>query len=48
MAVQSGPTQLGTPLPDVTLPDVDGQHLGLRAYAGGQPLLIVWSANHCP
>ena len=48
MAVESTPTPVGTPMPDVTLPDVDGILYNLREYADGHPLLIVLSANHCP
>ncbi len=39
---------LGTPMPESTLPDVDGQHLDLRAFAGASPLLVVFACNHCP
>lgn len=39
---------LGTPMPEATLPDIDGQHLDLQAYAGGSPLLVVFVCNHCP
>jgi thiol-disulfide isomerase/thioredoxin len=39
---------LGTAMPEATLPDVDGQHLDLQAYAGGSPLLVVFVCNHCP
>jgi cytochrome oxidase Cu insertion factor (SCO1/SenC/PrrC family) len=48
MAVESGPTPLGTLLPDATLPDVDGNEYTLSQIAAGNPTLIVFSANHCP
>lgn len=48
MALESRMVALGAPLPDVVLPDVDGQHLGLHSYAGGQTLLVVFACNHCP
>ena len=48
MAVESGPTPMGTPVPDVTLPDLDGNLVNLREYASGHPILIAFSANHCP
>lgn len=48
MALESTMVPLGTPLPDITLPDVDGQHLQLRPYATGSPLLVVFACNHCP
>src|SRR5690606_14295035 len=41
-------TQLHTPLPAVTLPDVDGVDHDLPALAGNQPLLVVFACNHCP
>jgi peroxiredoxin len=48
MAVESGPTLLGTPMPDVTLPDLDGEPVSLAKYADGHALLVAFSANHCP
>lgn len=45
MAVESGPTALGTPLPDFALPDLDGGTVGPRP---GHATLIVFAANHCP
>lgn len=48
MALKSSMVPLGSPMPEAILPDVDGQHLDLRAYAGGQPLLVVFACNHCP
>ncbi len=48
MAVESGPTPLGTPFPDATLPDLDGTALTLSSVADGQPLLVVFACNHCP
>jgi thiol-disulfide isomerase/thioredoxin len=48
VAVESQTTELRTPLPDVTLPDVDGVEHDLRAVASGQPLLVVFACNHCP
>ena len=48
MAVSSPATALGTPLPDVTLPDVDGRPVRLPDLRGDGILVIVWSANHCP
>lgn len=48
MAVESGPNPLGTPLPDVRLPDLQGDMISLHEYANGQPLLVVFACNHCP
>lgn len=48
MALESTMVPLGTPMPEFTLPDIDGQHLDLQAYAGGSPLLVVFACNHCP
>ncbi len=48
MAIESGKTPLGAPLPDVTLPDLAGQPVNLREYRGDRPLVVVFSCNHCP
>ncbi len=48
MAVESGPTALLTPRPDVSLPDLNGTPVSLAQIADGHPLLVVFSANHCP
>lgn len=48
MAVESGPTPLGTPLPDASLPDVQGREISLAEYADGDVLLVAFCANHCP
>lgn len=48
MAVQSGRTQFGMPLPDVTLPDLDGTPITLDSYRGGRPLVVAFACNHCP
>lgn len=39
---------LGTPIPDVTLPELDGHPVRVRNVGDGRPVLILWSANHCP
>lgn len=48
MAVESQRTELRTPLPAATLPNVDGVEHDLRALAGDEPLLVVFVCNHCP
>lgn len=48
MAVQSQPTELGTPLPATRLPDLDGEPLLLPEAASGRAVLVVFSCNHCP
>ena len=48
MAVESGPTPLGTPLPDATLPDLEGRAVDLADHADGHVLLLAFCANHCP
>lgn len=48
MAVESGPTPLYTPLPDATLPDLQGVPVTLSEVAAGHPLLVVFACNHCP
>lgn len=39
---------LGTPAPDFSLPNIDGQVISKEAYAGGAPLLVMFICNHCP
>ena len=48
MALLSNMVPLGTPLPDVTLPRLDGSHVGLAQIRGSGCLLVVFAANHCP
>lgn len=48
MAVESGPTALGSPLPNMTLPDVTGTAVSLRDLRGQGVLVVVFVANHCP
>ncbi len=48
MAVESGPTPLGTALPDAELPDLDGNRVALREFAAHGAVLVIFSANHCP
>lgn len=50
MAVDSSPffVPLGTALPDATLPDLTGNPVSLKQFANGLPLVVMWSANHCP
>lgn len=47
MAIESANTTLRT-LPDVSLPDLDGQLVSIREYANGRPCVVVFSCNHCP
>lgn len=46
--MESQKTELHTPLPAVTLPDVDGVDHDLPALAGNQPLLVVFACNPLP
>lgn len=39
---------LGSPLPEVSVNDLDGNPFSLADYAAGQPLLVVFACNHCP
>lgn len=39
---------LGSALPEVELSDLDGRPVSLRQYANGHPVLVSFSANHCP
>lgn len=41
-------TALGTPMPAITLPDLDGALVDVAAYAAGRPLVIAFTCNHCP
>lgn len=48
MAVESTRVPLGTALPDLTLPDLDGIPRSLPGIRDDGPLLIVFACNHCP
>jgi len=51
MAIEStlSNTAIGDPIPiDVILPGVDGQLVNLDTLRNGRPLVVVFSANHCP
>lgn len=48
MAVESGPTSLGSPFPNLTLPDVTGAPVSLGDLKGEDVLVVVFAANHCP
>ncbi|MCA9149606.1 MAG: thioredoxin family protein [Planctomycetales bacterium] len=39
---------LGTPAPDFSLVNVDGQTVSLGDFAGAPALLVVFMCNHCP
>jgi len=38
----------GFQVPDLSLPNLTGEHLTLSTYAQGRPLLVTFAANHCP
>jgi peroxiredoxin len=48
MALESNMLALGTELPNVTLPDLNGTHINLVEFAGGNPLVVIFACNHCP
>lgn len=48
MALESHMLALGTPLPDLVLPDVTGQPISLRESQSGKPLLVMFLCQHCP
>lgn len=48
MLLESPSSTPGERLPSVTLADLDAQPVRLDSYAQGRPLLVVFSANHCP
>ena len=39
--------ELGTPAPDFSLPDTDGETVALEHFRG-KPLLVMFICNHCP
>jgi peroxiredoxin len=39
---------LGTPAPDFSLPNVDGQMVSLGDFDNARALLVVFACNHCP
>ena len=45
-AVESRMLPLGTPAPEFSLPDPDGEHFGLAD--GGPAHLVMFICNHCP
>lgn len=48
MALQSTMVPLGTPMPDVTLPDLDGNPVHTRRSVGDRATLVMFTCNHCP
>lgn len=48
MPVESSMLAIGTPLPDFTLPDMDGKPVNLAELAAKRPLLVMVVCNHCP
>lgn len=48
MALSSAMTPLGSPLPDISLPTLDGDMLNVSAYADGRPIVLAFVCNHCP
>ena len=40
--------QLGTPAPDFSLINVDGQTVSLSDFKGQPGLLVIFMCNHCP
>ena len=39
---------LGTPAPDFSLPDANGQIVSLADFRGAPALLVIFMCNHCP
>lgn len=39
---------LGTPLPDITLPNLDGDLVNVAEFAAGRPIVVTFTCNHCP
>jgi len=48
MPLASHMTPLGTPLPDIALPDLEGEIVNVAEFAQGRPLVVAFTCNHCP
>ena len=48
MAVYSSQVPLGSPMPKLTLPDLNGNKHDLVGLRGSGVLVVMFSANHCP
>lgn len=48
MALVSHMVPIGSPIPDTTLPDLDGVPVNLVDVAGGRALVVMFLCNHCP
>jgi peroxiredoxin len=48
MAAESRMLELGTPLPDFSLPDTSGRRRGPAEFADAKGMLVVFMCNHCP
>lgn len=48
MALLSHMVPIGTPIPDVMLPNLDGKETRLTTLASDQPLVVMFLCNHCP
>jgi len=48
MPLTSSMLPIGTPLPDLVLPDLTGHPVDVRSYAAGRPLVLAFVCNHCP
>jgi len=48
MALNSNMVPLGTPMPDIMLPDLVGNLVSTRSNVEIGPTLLFWAANHCP
>lgn len=47
-AIKSAMLPLGTPCPEINLPNTEGTLINVKEYANGRPLLIAVICNHCP
>ena len=48
MAVQSFMVPLGTPMPEFSLPSIDGVQAGSADLTGAPAVLVMFLSNHCP
>ena len=48
MALHSHMVPLGTPMPSINLPNLDGDLIDATDLADGKPLVVMFVCNHCP
>jgi len=48
MALSSSMLPLGTQMPTIVLPDLNGDLVNVDSFAAGRPLVVAFTCNHCP